>query len=69
VPLPPFTSVGGLPPGVHWAVPEQGLDRFGRGSRQRMFFSSWTTRSRPAHWQVKREGGRRGIVEITEEIP
>jgi len=148
VPLPPFTSVGELPPGVHRAALREVLDRFGTGSRQRMAvaerlervyrlaqatghlarfavfgsfvmdklephdvdvflvmddaFDTSTLSSETAlvfdhsaadahfgasvfwvrrlaafggeqaaveYWQVKREGGRRGIVEITEEMP
>ena len=148
MPLPPFTSVGELPPGVHRAALREVLDRFGTGSRQRMAvaerlervyrlaqatghlarfavfgsfvmdklephdvdvflvmddaFDTSTLSSETAlvfdhsaadahfgasvfwvrrlaafggeqaaveYWQVKREGGRRGIVEITEEMP
>ena len=148
MPLPPFTSVGDLPPGVHRAALREVFDRFGTGSRQRMAvaerlervyrlpqatghlarfvvfgwfvtdkleprdvdvflvmddaFDAGTLPSEAAlvfdhsavdahfgasvfwvrrlaafggeqaaveYWQVKREGGRRGIVEISEEIP
>ena len=148
VPLPPLTSNGDLPLGVHRASLQEVLDRFGTGSRQRMavaerlervyrlahatghlarfvVFGSFVTdkpeprdvdvflvmddafdggtlpreaalvfdhSSADAHfgasvfwvrrlaafggehaavqyWQVKREGGRRGILEIIEEMP
>ena len=148
MPLPPLTSGGDLPPGIHRASLQEVLDRFGTGSRRRMavaerlervyrlvhatghlarfvVFGSFVTDKlephdvdvflvmddafdagtlpgqaalvfdhaaadahfgasvfwvrRPAafggdqtaveYWQVRREGGRRGIVEITEEIP
>lgn len=148
MPLPPFTSVGELPLGVHRAALQEVFDRFGTGSRQRMavaerlervyrlalatghlarfvVFGSFVTDKLEPHdvdvflmmdeafeagalsgeaalvfdhsaadahfgasvfwvrrlaafggeqaaveyWQVKREGGRRGIVEITEETP
>jgi hypothetical protein len=148
VPLPPFTSVGDLPLGVHRASLREVLDRFGTGSRRRMavaerlervyrlaqatghlarfvVFGSFVTDKLEPHdvdvflvmddafdagtlpseaalvfdhsaadahfgasvfwvrrlaafggehpaveyWQVKREGGRRGILEITEEMP
>ena len=36
MPLPPFTSAGELPPGVHRATLREVLTRFGAGSRQRM---------------------------------
>lgn len=34
--LPPLSSVGDLPVGVHQATLQEALDRFGTGSRQRM---------------------------------
>ena len=146
--MPPFTSVGDLPLGVHRASLREVLDRFGTGSRRRMavaerlervyrlahatghlarfvVFGSFVTDKLEPHdvdvflvmddafdvgtlpsevalvfdhsaadahfgasvfwvrrlatfggehaaveyWQVKREGGRRGILEITEEMP
>lgn len=148
MPLPLFTNVGDLPPGVHRAPLREVLDRFGASSGRRMavaerlervyrlawatghlvrfvvFGSFVTDKLEPqdvdvflvmddafdagtllseaalvfdhsaaaAHfgasvfwvrrlaafggeqvaveyWQVKRDGGRRGIVEITEEMP
>ncbi len=148
VPLPPFTSIGDLPVGVHRASLREVLDRFGTGSRQRMavaqrlervyrlahatgqlarfvVFGSFVTDKLEPHdvdvflvmddafdggalpseaallfdhsaaeayygasvfwvrrlaafggeqsaieyWQVKREGGHRGVVEISEEMP
>jgi hypothetical protein len=36
VPLPPFTAHGDLPPGIHRATLAEVLERFGRGSPQRM---------------------------------
>jgi hypothetical protein len=148
VPLPPFTSAGELPLGVHRATLREALDRFGTGSRQRMavaerlervyrlaqatghlarfvVFGSFVTDILEPHdvdvflmmddafdagtltgeaalvfdhsaadahfgasvfwvrrlaafggeqaaveyWQVRRESGRRGIVEVTEELP
>jgi len=147
MPLPPLTSAGELPTGVHRTSLRETLDRFGQGTRQRkavaerlervyrlaegtghlarfVVFGSFVTSASEPHdadvylvmddtfdagslsgeaalvfdhaaadahfgasvfwvrrqtalggeqaaveyWQVKRDGGRRGIVEITEEI-
>jgi len=147
-PLPPFTKSGDLPAGVHRATLRDVIERFGRGSRQRVavasrlgrihelaastrhvrtfvvFGSFVTAKSEPedvdvflvmedvfdvaslkgeerllfdhpaaqayfgasvfwlrrmaalggeaeavAHWQLKRNGERRGIIQIVEEKP
>jgi predicted nucleotidyltransferase len=147
-PLPPFTEAGDLPVGVHRATLRNVIERFGRGSRQRVavasrlarihelaantrqvrtfvvFGSFVTAKSEPedvdvflvmedgfdvahlqgeerllfdhpaaqayfgasvfwlrrlaalggeeeavAHWQLKRNGERRGIIQIVEEKP
>jgi hypothetical protein len=52
MPLPPFNESGDLPPGVHAATLEQVVGRFGG---QEAFI---------AYWQVKRDGEKRGIVEM-----
>ena len=80
MPLPPPTSSGDLPLGVHRASLRELLDRFGVGSRQRIAVAERLERiyrlalatgklSRIEYWQVKRDGGQRGIVEIIGEMP
>jgi len=80
MPLPPPTSSGDLPLGVHRASLRELLDSFGVGSRQRLAVAERLERiyrlalatgklSRIEYWQVKRGGGQRGIVEIIGEMP
>ena len=57
MPLPLLTEDGDLPIGVHQATLPEVLDRFGVGSAQRLALTI-------EFWQVKRDGGRRGIVEL-----
>jgi hypothetical protein len=64
--LPDFTPTGDLPVGIHQATLDEVVERFGGrvGSR------SWLTQRLQhvydfvAYWQTKRDGSKRGIVEV-----
>jgi hypothetical protein len=74
VPLPPFTVNGDLPAGIHRATLRETLDRFGTGFGGSVFWVRQLAalngeQAAIEHWQIKRDGGQRGIVEIIPESP
>lgn len=61
MPLPEFNEFGDLPAGVHPASLSEVVIRFGVGPAQRQ---AVTDERFLAFWQTKRDGRRRGVVEI-----
>ena len=58
MPLPPFTEYGDLPVGVHRAAFHEVGERFGSGAALE------GEQAAVEYWQVRRDGQRRGVVEI-----
>ncbi len=68
--LPAFDESGDLPVGVHQATLQEVIQRFGRASARREAIAARLQRiyalasDAVEHWQVKRDGTQRGIVEV-----
>ncbi len=72
---PDFNDDGDLPPGIHQATLAEVIEHFGRDMTQRRYEGVsifWIRRlaalegeqATVGHWQIKRDGTKRGIVEV-----